>query len=44
MDATLSQLSLIRVGGEGVVRVRVYVVGRLQDGNLAGLSTVSIET
>ena len=44
MDATLTQVSRIWVGGENVVHVRVYIVGRMEDGNLAGLSTVSIET
>ena len=44
MDATLTQVSRIWVGGENVVHVRVYLVGRMDDGNLAGLSSVSIET
>jgi hypothetical protein len=44
MEATLTELSLIRVGGERVVRVRVFLVGKADDGNLSGLSTVSIET
>ncbi len=44
MKATLSEVSLIRVGGEDVVRVRVYLVGKMDDGNLSGLSSISIET
>ena len=44
MEATLDELSLLRVGGEAVVRVRVYLVGKMDDGNLSGLSSVSIET
>jgi len=44
MDATLTQVSWIWVGGENVVHVRVYLVGRMEDSNLAGLSSVSIET
>lgn len=44
MEATLSDLSFIRVGGENVVHVRVYILGKMDDGNLSGLSTVSIET
>ena len=44
MEATLSELSLIRVGGEDVVRVRVYLIGRMDVGDLSGLSSVSIET
>jgi len=44
MKATLSDLQVIYVGGENVVRVRFYLFGRLEDGSLAGLRSVAIET
>lgn len=44
MEAAMADLSTIHVGGEGVVRARIFLVGRLPDGRLAGLRSISIET
>jgi hypothetical protein len=44
MTSTLTDIRRIRVRGVNVVKVRVYIVGRLADGSLAGLRSVSIET
>jgi len=44
MKATLSDLRTIYVRGENVVRIRFYLFGRLEDGSLAGLRSVAIET
>jgi hypothetical protein len=44
MKATLSDLHVIYVRGENVVRVRFYLFGRLEAGSLAGLRSVAIET
>jgi hypothetical protein len=44
MKTTLSGLQIVYVGGENVVRVRFYLFGRLEDGSIAGLRSVAIET
>lgn len=44
MKATLTDLQVFYVGGENVVRVRFYLFGRMEDGNLVGLQSTSIET
>ncbi|MEO6629139.1 MAG: nuclease A inhibitor family protein [Aquihabitans sp.] len=44
MDAAMTDLTMVRVGGEHVVHARVFLVGRVPDGRLAGLRSVSIET
>lgn len=44
MKATLSDRRVVYVRGTNVVRVRFYLFGRLDDGNLAGLRSTAIET
>lgn len=44
MRATLSERRVIYVRGTNVVRVRFYLVGRLNDGSLVGLKSLAIET
>jgi len=44
MRTTLSDLQTVFVGGANVVHVRFYLFGRLEDGGLAGLRSVAIET
>lgn len=44
MRATLSDLRIIHVRGEGVVKVRFFLFGRLPDGSLTGLRSIAIET
>ncbi len=44
MDAAMADLTRAHVGGEGVVRARIFLFGRLADGRLAGLRSISIET
>lgn len=43
LESQLKDLAVFRVG-EGEVQVDVYLIGRLPDGDWAGLHTVSIET
>lgn len=44
MRATLTRLTIFYVGGDNVVHVRFYLFGRMKDGNLCGLKSISIET
>ncbi|QSQ22733.1 hypothetical protein JY651_47845 [Pyxidicoccus parkwayensis] len=44
MEAVLTDLTLLFVRGEGVVRVRTFLFGRLPDGTLVGLRTTTTET
>ena len=44
MGATLRDLSLAFARGKGVVRVRVWLFGRTDDGTLVGLRSISTET
>jgi len=44
MQATLRDLSLAFARGNGVVRVRVWLFGRSEDGTLVGLRSTSTET
>jgi hypothetical protein len=44
MRATLGELSLAFARGRGVVRVRVWLFGRSEDGTLVGLHSLSTET
>ena len=44
MSAALSDVTYVHVGGEDVVRARVFLLGRLPDGRLAGVRSISIET
>lgn len=44
MGAAMTDLTDAHVGGEGIVRVRIFLFGRLPDGRLAGLRSISIET
>jgi hypothetical protein len=44
MGATLRDLSLAFARGKGVVRVRVWLFGRTDDGTLVGLCSTSTET
>lgn len=43
LEKSMKELSTFRVG-DGEVRVDVYVVGRLSDGHVAGVHSVSVET
>lgn len=44
MRATLRELTLAFARGEGVVRVRVWLFGRTDDGAIVGLHSISTET
>lgn len=44
MRATLGELSLAFARGKSVVRVRVWLFGRSDDGTLVGLRSLSTET
>jgi hypothetical protein len=44
MGATLRDLSLAYARGKGVVRVRVWLFGRTEDGTLVGLRSISTQT
>ncbi|HEV8653483.1 MAG TPA: nuclease A inhibitor family protein [Actinomycetes bacterium] len=44
MRGTLKGLTLVRARGEDVVQVPVFLFGRLEDGTLVGLRSISIET
>jgi hypothetical protein len=44
MRATLSELSVAFARGNGVVRVRMWLFGRSDDGTLVGLRSTSTET
>lgn len=44
MGATLRDLSLAFARGKGVIRVRVWLFGRTEDGTLVGLRSISTET
>ena len=44
MRATLAELTLAFARGKGVVRVRVWLFGRSDDGSLVGLRSISTET
>ncbi|MEP6492072.1 MAG: nuclease A inhibitor family protein [bacterium] len=44
MHATLTDLSLAFARGKGVVRVRVWLFGRTEDGTIVGLQSLSTET
>jgi hypothetical protein len=44
MRATLSELSVAFARAEGVVRVRMWLFGRSDDGALVGLRSISTET
>jgi nuclease A inhibitor-like protein len=44
MRAVLSDISLAQARGENVVRVRTYLFGRMDDGTLVGLKTMTTET
>jgi hypothetical protein len=44
MTATLRELSLAFARGNGVVRVRVWLFGRTEDGTLVGLRSIGTET
>jgi len=44
MRATLTERSLAFARGKGVVRVRIWLFGRSQDGTLVGLRSISTET
>jgi hypothetical protein len=44
MRATLTGLSLAHARGTGVVRVRVWLFGRTDDGTVVGLRSISTET
>jgi hypothetical protein len=44
MRATLTGLSLAFARGKGVVRVRVWLFGRMADGTIVGLRSTSTET
>jgi hypothetical protein len=44
MESAMTDLTSAHVGGEGVVRARIFLFGRLPDGRLAGLRSISIET
>ncbi len=44
MRATLGEISIAFARGEGVVRVRVWLFGRTEDGTLVGLRSISTET
>jgi hypothetical protein len=44
MRATLSELSVAFARGEGVVRVRMWLFGRSDEGTLIGLRSTSTET
>jgi hypothetical protein len=44
MRATLTDLSLAFARGKGVVRVRVWLFGRQEDGTIVGLRSMSTET
>jgi hypothetical protein len=44
MRATLSELSVAFARGEGIVRVRMWLFGRSEDGALVGLRSISTET
>ncbi|HJV09680.1 MAG TPA: nuclease A inhibitor family protein [Acidimicrobiales bacterium] len=44
MDAAMTGLTYAHAGGDNIVRARVFLFGRVADGRLAGLRSVSIET
>ena len=44
MRATLDNRSIAFARGNGVVRVRVWLFGRTEDGTLVGLRSISTET
>ncbi|HEY0195824.1 MAG TPA: nuclease A inhibitor family protein [Kofleriaceae bacterium] len=44
MKATLGEVSVAHARGAGVVRVRMWVFGRTDDGTLVGLRSTSTET
>lgn len=44
MRATLAELTLAHARGNGVVRVRVWLFGRTDDGAIVGLRSISTET
>jgi hypothetical protein len=44
MRATLTERSLAFARGKGVVRVRIWLFGRTDDGTLVGLRSISTET
>jgi hypothetical protein len=44
MEAAMTDLTFAHAGGEGIVRARVFLFGRLPGGRLAGLRSISIET
>lgn len=44
MRATLTERSLAFARGKGVVRVRIWLFGRSEDGTLVGLRSISTET
>ncbi|HMG23061.1 MAG TPA: hypothetical protein VK607_17115 [Kofleriaceae bacterium] len=44
MGATIRELSLAFARGKGVVRVRVWLFGRTEDGTLVGLRSIGTET
>lgn len=44
LRATLTDLGLFRVGAGQVAQVRIFLVGRLPTGDLAGLRSTAIET
>ena len=44
MEAAMTDLTYAHAGGDDIVRARIYLFGRLPDGRLAGLRSISIET
>jgi len=44
MRATLTERSLAFARGKGVIRVRIWLFGRSEDGTLVGLRSISTET
>ncbi len=44
MEAAMTELTYAHAGGEDIVRARIFLFGRLPDGRLAGLRSISIET
>ena len=44
MKAVLTDHKVVYVRGKNVVNVRFYLFGRMEDGNLAGLTSTAIET
>jgi len=44
MRATLSDRSIVHARGKGVIRVRVWLCGRTEDGAVVGLRSISTET